>query len=312
MSFAKLKKNRSQSLQKLADQLDKMNSRSYVDPDKDKYWRPTRDAAGNAFAIIRFLPEPDGEDFPFVQIWDHGFQGPTGLWYIEKSLRTIGKDDPVAKYNSKLWNSTTDDNSPARAQARKQRQRLKYHSNILVIKDSAKPENEGKVFLYEYGKKIFDKLNNMMNPEFEDETPVNPFDFWEGANFRLKVTGAGRDTNYDKSTFDDPSPLFDGDEEKLEEVYNKLYSLQELKDESKFKTYEELEAKLFRVLGISEDSPNTPATDTADDLVDKQLDMSNLQSDDGPSLKESSSNGVESSDDEDDEEMEFFKSLASK
>jgi len=146
MSFAQLKKNRSKSLEKLSSQLDQMSSKGYSDPIKEKYWQPTLDSAKNGFAIIRFLPEPEGEDFPFVQIWDHGFQGPGG-WYIEKSLTTLKKDDPLSEYNSKLWNSTTDDKGPEREQARKQKRRLKYHSNILVIKDSANPENEGKVFL---------------------------------------------------------------------------------------------------------------------------------------------------------------------
>ena len=302
MSFAKLKKNRSKSLENLSQQLDKMASKGYSDPLKEKYWSPTRDSAGNGFAIIRFLPAPAEEDMPFVRIWDHGFQGPGG-WYIENSLTTLNQDDPVSAYNSKLWNSGSDADKEI---ARKQKRRLKYHSNILVIKDSANPENEGKVFLYSYGKKIFDKLNDMMNPQFEDETPVNPFDFWEGANFRLKIRQFEGYPNYDKSEFDDPSALFDSDDAKLEEVYNQLNSLQELVNPKNFKTYAELEAKLHRVLGIV---GTTPSGKTADEMIDEDLDMSKLGgSNDGPSIKETASSTDVSEDDDDD--LSFFKSLA--
>ena len=300
MSFAQLKKNRSKSLENLSQQLDKMASKGYSDPLKEKYWSPTRDSAGNGFAIIRFLPAPAEEDMPFVRIWDHGFQG-TGGWYIEKSLTTLGQDDPVSKFNGQLWNSGNDKD---KEQARKQKRRLKYHSNILVIKDSANPENEGKVFLFAYGKKIFDKLNDLMNPQFEDETPVNPFDFWTGANFRLKIRQFEGYPNYDKSEFDDPSELFDGAEDKLEEVYNQLHSLQELVDPKQFKTYAELEAKLHRALGIT--GTVTPSGKTADDMIDEDLDMSKLGgSNDGPSIKETPSSSVDEDDD-----LSFFRGLA--
>jgi hypothetical protein len=300
MSFANLKKNRSKSLENLSQQLDKMASKGYSDPLKEKYWSPTRDSAGNGFAIIRFLPAPAEEDMPFVRIWDHGFQG-TGGWYIEKSLTTLGQDDPVSKFNGQLWNSGNDKD---KEQARKQKRRLKYHSNILVIKDSANPENEGKVFLFAYGKKIFDKLNDLMNPQFEDETPVNPFDFWTGANFRLKIRMVEKYPNYDKSEFDTPSELFDGDEDKLEEVYNQLHSLQELIDPKQFKTYAELEAKLHRAMGVTVGSISQK---TADDMIDEDLDMSKLGgSDDGPSIRETE----EPSDIADDDDLSFFKSLA--
>jgi hypothetical protein len=299
MSFANLKKNRSKSLENLSQQLDKMASKGYSDPLKEKYWSPTRDSAGNGFAIIRFLPAPAEEDMPFIRIWDHGFQG-TGGWYIENSLTTLNQDDPVSKFNSQLWNSGADKD---KEQARKQKRRLKYHSNILVIKDSANPDNEGKVFLFSYGKKIFDKLNDLMNPQFEDETPVNPFDFWEGADFRLKIRQFEGYPNYDKSEFDTPSALFDGDDAKLEEVYTQLNSLQELHDPKHFKTYAELEAKLHRVLGIT--GTVTPSGKTADDMIDEDLDMSKLgKSADAPQIQESVSDG------EDDDDLAFFKSLA--
>jgi hypothetical protein len=301
MSFAQLKKNRSKSLENLSQQLDKLASKGYSEPLKEKYWVPSKDSAGNGFAIIRFLPAPDGEDMPFVRIWDHGFRGPGG-WYIENSLTTINQDDPVSAYNSKLWNSGSDAD---KEQARKQKRRLKYHSNILVIKDSANPENEGKTFLFAYGKKIFDKLNNMMNPQFEDESPVNPFDMWEGADFRLKIRQVEGYINYDKSEFDAPSALFGGDDDKLEAIYNQLHSLQELLDPKYFKTYAELEAKLHRVLGIT--GTVTPSGKTADDMIDEDLDISKLGgSDEGPSIKETTSDAADDSDDD----LAFFRSLA--
>lgn len=304
MSFAKLKKNRSKSLENLSQQLEKMASKGYSDPLKEKYWSPTRDSAGNGFAIIRFLPAPAEEDMPFIRIWDHGFQGPGG-WYIENSLTTLGQDDPVSKFNSQLWNSGNDKDKD---QARKQKRRLKYHSNIYVIKDSGNPQNEGRVFLYAYGKKIFDKLNDVMNPQFEDENPVNPFDMWEGADFRLKIRQVEGYANYDKSEFDDPSTLLDGDDDKLEEVYNQLHSLQELLDPKYFKPYAELEAKLYRVLGIT--GTTTPSGKTADDMIDEDLDMSKLGgSDDGPSIEETNSSSVATEDDSD-SDLEFFRSLA--
>jgi hypothetical protein len=306
MSFANLKKNRSKSLEKLSQQLDEMSNKGYSDPIKEKYWQPTLDSAKNGFAIIRFLPASNGEDIPFVRIWGHGFQGPGG-WYIENSLTTLKQDDPVSALNSKLWNSSTDDKGPERTQARKQKRKLRYHSNILVIKDPANPENEGKVFLYSYGKKIFDKLNDMMNPQFEDETPVNPFDFWEGADFRLKIRQVDGYVNYDKSDFDTPAALYGGDEEKLEEVYNQLHPLQELVAPSQFKTYQELENRLHKVLGIT---GSATSTKTADEMIDEDLDMSKLgKSDDAADLKESKA--TEPSATEDDDDLEFFKNLAS-
>ena len=309
MSFEALKKNRTKSLEKLTAQLDKINTKGYSDPNEGKYWKPTRDSAGNGFAIIRFLPEAEGEDMPFVQIWDHGFQGPGG-WYIENSLTTLGKPDPVTELNSKLWNASNDDESPERKQARKQKRRLKYVSNIYVIKDSGNPENEGKVFLFSYGKKIWDKLNDMMNPQFEDEKPVNPFDFWEGANFRLKIRQFEGYPNYDKSEFDSPGPLFE-DEDKLEAVYKQLHSLKSLLDPKNFKTYEELQAKLHKVLGVTGDaSARAGASSSAADEVDEELDLSSLakQKPAAP-MKEASAPAPVTSDDDDDD-LAFFKNLA--
>jgi len=209
----------------------------------------------------------------------------------------------VSKYNGQLWNSG---NEKDKEQARKQKRRLKYHSNILVIKDPANPENEGKVFLFAYGKKIFDKLNDMMNPQFEDETPVNPFDFWEGANFRLKIREVEGYPNYDKSEFDSPSALFDGDDEKLEGVYAQIHRLQELHDPKNFKSYEELEARLHKALGIA-GSTSARNTSTADEMIDEDLDMSKLgKVKEAVAPKETDATPIA----EDDEDLEFFRNLA--
>lgn len=307
MSFDALKKNRSKSFEKLTEQLDKIGSKGYSDPNEGKYWKPTRDSAGNGFAIIRFLPAPEGEDMPFQRVWDHGFQGPGG-WYIENSLTTIGQPDPVSEYNTKLWNASTDNESPERKQARKQKRRLKYISNIYVIKDSGNPENEGKVFLFAYGKKIYDKLNDLMNPSFDDEKPVNPFDLWEGANFRLKIRQFEGYANYDKSEFDSPSALFD-DDAKLEETYKQEHSLNEIVDPKNFKTYDELQAKLHRVLGITGDTTKrASAPSSAEEDLDEDLDMSNLgKSED---VKAAPSKEAANASADDDEDLEFFKNLA--
>jgi hypothetical protein len=308
-AFDALKKNRTKSLDKLKNQIDKIATKSYADPNADKYWKPTRDKAGNAFAIIRFLPGTDatGEEPPFIRTWDHGFQGPTGLWYIEKSLTTIGKDDPVSELNSKLWNSGIEAD---KEQARKQKRRLKYVSNIYVIKDSGNPENEGKVFLYEYGKKIYDKINDLMFPQYEDEREVNPFDLWEGANFRLKIRMFEGYPNYDKSEFDSPSPLSEDDAE-MEKIFNAQHSLKDLVDEKNFKPYAELKAKLHRVLNLTGDAPDSSRT--AEDDVDEDLDMSNLGKQAAePEMKAAActSVGDTSSFDEDDDDLALFKELA--
>ncbi len=303
-SFDALKKNRSKSLEKLTEQLEKIGSKGYSDPNEGKFWKPTRDSAGNGFAIIRFLPAPATEDMPFIRIWDHGFQGPGG-WYIENSLTTIGQPDPVSEVNSKLWNSGSEADKET---ARKQKRRLKYISNIYVIKDSANPDNDGKVFLFSYGKKIWDKLNDLMNPSFEDEKPVNPFDLWEGANFRLKIRQFEGYANYDKSEFDSPSALFD-DDDKLEAIWKQEYSLQELLDPKNFKSYDELQAKLHKVLGVTGDtSKRKSAASSAEDDLDEELDMSKLGKTSAPKATKEQASSV--SDDEEDDDLSFFKNLA--
>lgn len=306
MSFEALKKNRSNSLNKLNSQLEKISQKSYSDPNEGKMWKPTRDKAGNGFAIIRFLPAAQGEEMPFVRLWDHGFQGPTGLWYIENSLTTIGKDDPVSELNSKLWNSGVDSD---KEQARKQKRRLKYIANILVIKDSGNPANDGKVFMYQFGKKIFDKLNDLMNPQFEDENPINPFDFWEGANFRLKIRQFEGYPNYDKSEFDSPSPIADNDED-IEAIWNQQHKLQELVAEKNFKDYNELKAKLYRVLNLDGDAPM--ATGTAEEDTDVDLDMSNFgaKTQEAPVMKEvEAPSPSPATIDDDDEDLAMFRDL---
>ena len=303
--FSSLKKNRSKTLDKLNSQLEKISSKSYQDPNAGKFWKPTRDKAGNGFAVIRFLPAPQGEEMPFVRLWDHGFQGPTGLWYIENSLTTLNQDDPVSEFNSKLWNSGVESD---KEQARKQKRRLKYTANIYVVKDSGNPENEGKVFLYQFGKKIFDKLNDLMNPTFEDEDPVNPFDLWEGANFRLKIRQFEGYPNYDKSEFDPAAPLSDDDAE-LERIWGEQHSLEEIVSEKNFKSYAELKTKLYRVLDLQNDEPtaSAPVAETADEL--DLSDMSNDTSVDEPTMATAEPNAGSSVSDDDDD-LSIFKELA--
>ena len=202
------------------------------------------DKTGNGYAVIRFLPAPKGEDLPWVKLWNHAFQGPTGQWYIENSLTTLGNSDPVSEYNSKLWNSGIESDKEI---ARRQKRKLSYYSNIYVVSDTANPQNEGKVFLYRYGKKIFDKVMEAMQPPFPDTDPINPFDFWEGANFKLKLRKVDGYWNYDLSSFDGPTKLLD-DEDELENVWGSQYSLSEFTAPSNFKTYDELKTRLDMVL----------------------------------------------------------------
>ena len=302
--FSSLKKNRSKTLDKLNSQLEKISTKSYSDPNAGKFWKPSKDKAGNGFAVIRFLPASKGEEMPFVRIWDHGFQGPTGLWYIENSLTTLNQDDPVSEFNSKLWNSGVEAD---KEQARKQKRRLKYTANVYIVKDPGQPENEGKVFMYQFGKKIFDKLNDLMNPTFEDEDPTNPFDLWEGANFRLKIRQFEGYPNYDKSEFDPATPLSEDDAE-LERIWGEQHPLQELVSESNFKSYTELRTKLYRVLDLQNDAPtaSAPVTETAD-----ELDLSSM-SNESPehSMATAEASVGSAAFDDDDDDLSIFKELA--
>ena len=263
MSFKTLKTS-SGNLDRLTKEINKLNSPSESKKADERFWQPELDKSGNGTAVIRFLPvsSMDGEDkLPWIRLWNHGFKGPTGKWYIENSLTTLNQKDPVGELNSQLWNSSSDENSPQRKQARDQKRRLTYISNIYVISDSKNPENEGKVFLFKYGKKIFDKITECMCPPFDEEgrsqdhpkyDPTNafvPFDFWKGANFKLRIRTVDGYRNYDASSFDNPSPLKKDDAE-LEAIWNKQYSLQEFLAPSNFKSYDELKAKLNSVLEL--------------------------------------------------------------
>lgn len=247
MSFSNLKRNRN-SIDKLVQAASSAGGGEKSSYKDERMWKPTVDKMGNGYAVIRFLPAAEGQELPWVRYWDHGFKGPTGKWYIERSLTSIGQEDPVGVLNSKLWNISDDDKSPTRKQARDQKRRLHYVSNVMVISDPANPENEGKIFMYQFGKKIFDKLMDAMQPQYEDETPMNPFDFWEGANFKIKIRKVDGWVNYDKSEFDSSSPLSNSDEE-LEKIYNSMHDLSEYTDPKNYKTYAELEMKLNSVLG---------------------------------------------------------------
>ena len=274
MSLSTLKK--SNSLDKLLNAVEAENKpqekKSYVD---ERLWKPVLDKTGNGYAVIRFLPAVDGEDLPWAKVWNHAFQGPTGQWYIENSLTTLGNNDPVSEMNSAYWNSGVESDKEI---ARRQKRKLQYFSNIYVVSDPKNPENEGKVFLFRFGKKIFDKCMEAMQPAFEDETPVNPFHFWEGANFKLKIRKVDGYWNYDKSEFEAPSPLFDNDDA-IEEVWKQQYALNEFTAPSNFKSYDELKTRLDMVLAgtttvgnvttLMEDEPieNTVSVNTVEEPV---------------------------------------------
>ena len=307
MNFSNLKKQ-SKDFSKLLKKVDEITKPTYDNSENtDNYWRPTPDKAGNALAVIRFLPGPavDGDDaLPWVQYWDHGFQNKmTGKWYIERSLTTIGQKDPVSEYNSTLWNASGDDQSPERKQAREQKRRLHYVSNIYVVSDPKNPDNEGKVFLFKYGKKIFDKLAKMMNPDLESEKAVNPFDLWAGANFKLKMTRQSGFPNYDESTFLAPAPLADDDKE-LESIWKTEYSLAEIVDPKQFKTYDELKRRLNDVLGVGGTTTTTLATATVKNaVVDDDVPFENPK----PVAKKAAAPVVE---DDEDEDLAMFRKLA--
>jgi hypothetical protein len=309
-NFEALKSNRKSQFDKLNSEIAKINSPTNSNED-NRFWKPDIDKAGNGYAVIRFLPAPSGEDVPFVRIWDHGFQGPGG-WYIEKSLTTFPNTvDPVGEFNSKLWNSTTDENSPERAQARKQKRRLSYHSNIYVVSDPNRPQNEGKVFLYKYGKKIFEKLNEAMHPAFDEQgrspdhpqyDPINafnPFDLWEGANLKLKIRKLDGYPNYDKSEFDKPLSL--ADDEKLEHVWKQCHSLKELLDPKHFKSYDELKKRLEKALGLA-DSKKAASYDEGVDYAPVQKIA--------PMKEAAKASAPWDTSTDDDEDLSFFKKLA--
>ena len=291
MSLQTLK--RSNSLDKLLNAVKEetapQEKKSYVD---ERLWKPELDKAGNGYAVIRFLPAIEGEDMPWAKIWNHAFQGPTGQWYIENSLTTVGQKDPVSEHNTKLWNTGLESDKEI---ARKQKRKLQYYSNIYIVSDAKHPENVGKVFLFRYGKKIFDKLMAAMQPEFPDETPINPFDFWEGANFRLKIRKVDGYWNYDKSEFEKPSKL-DEDDNKIEEIWKKQYSLNDFTAATNFKSYEELKTRLDAVL-----SGTVSVGNVVEQMADEPIETPKIDT------KEVSAPSQES----DDDTMDYFQKLAS-
>jgi len=300
MSLSAMKK--SNSLDKLlgaAEQENKpLEKKSYVD---ERIWKPVMDKTGNGFAIIRFLPAPKGEELPWVKLWNHAFQGPTGQWYIENSLTTISQNDPVSELNTKFWNSGVESDKEI---ARKQKRKLQYYSNIYVVKDSANPENEGKVFLYRFGKKIFDKVMETMQPAFEDESPVNPFDFWEGANFKLKLRKVDGYWNYDKSEFETPSALAEDDAE-LEAIWGKQYSLSEFTAPTNFKSYDELQTRLNTVLSGTTKVGNVTDMQTGSAFDDSPSTTTVVDTKEEPAPTVSVSNT-----EDDDDTMSYFEKLA--
>ena len=295
MSFANLKKqSKLGSLtQKLVKEVEKMNNTGGSADDRN--WKLECDKSGNGYAVIRFLPAPDGEDLPFVKLYSHAFQGPGG-WYIENSLTTLGKKDPVSEYNTQLWNNGTD---AGKETARKQKRKLTYISNIYVVKDPANPENEGKVFLYKYGKKIFDKLTAAMQPEFEDEEAIDPFDFWQGANFKLKAKNVAGYRNYDSSEFAATSALLN-DDDAMEEIWKKEFSLAELVAADQFKSYDELKTRLGYVLG------NKQVRNDAETVEQEVEDVRAS----APVVETVESVSRVSTEDEDDDAMSYFAKLA--
>lgn len=296
-SLADLKKSRG-GFDKLMKEVEKINAPASSSED-NRFWQPEVDKVGNGYAVIRFLPPPKGEDLPWVRVWNHGFKGPTGKWYIEDSLTTIGLPDPVSDMNTKLWNSGNESDKDL---VRERKRKLTYISNILVVTDPAHPENEGKVFLYKYGKKIFDKIKDVTDPQFQDEQPINPFDFWDGANFKLKIRKVEGYRNYDKSEFDRPSPVATSDEA-IAQIWEQQHSLKEFVDPKRFKTYEELQRKLTMVLAGEVREQEIEIND--EPVVQRAAPKAVVQSKPATPVKREEVNF-----DDDDESMSYFAKLA--
>mgnify|MGYP000243968294 CR=1 FL=1 len=283
MSFADFKKRSQSSINELTKKIEETNKKeSYTD---DRFWRPELDKSSNGFAVIRFLPAPDGEDLPWAKYYSHGFQGKGG-WFIENCPTTLGQKCPVCEANSELWNSGIEKDKDI---ARNRKRRLHYTSNIMIVSDPANPQNEGKVFLYKYGKKIFDKINEAMNPEFADEEAINPFDFWKGANFKLKVRKVAGFINYDKSEFESASALLDGNDEALEALWKTQYSLSEFTEKTNFKSYDDLANRLSQVTGGGSASASVRAEDVNSVSPPKSEDNSSSSAVDAPSVDDADS-----------------------
>ena len=286
-------KSRRYDINKLVEAAQEASGAKTENNNRDEnLWKPTVDKAGNGYAVIRFLPSES--EVPWVRYWDHGFKGPTGKWYIEKSLTSLGQQDPLGEFNSKLWNSGNEED---REQVRKQKRRLHYVVNILVLSDSSAPENEGKVFMYQFGKKIFDKIQDLMQPQFPGETPVDPFDLWNGADFQLKIRNVEGYRNYDRSEFKEPSALYEGDEVQLQATVNQIHDINQYIDPDNYKSYADLEAKLTEVLGQS--APRTIKEEVA------------LDNETPPWSDPAPAQTAEAAGDADDEDaMSFFQKLA--
>jgi len=294
MSFATLKKNRT-DLSKLVQQAQETSgTQTQRQSDDPRFWQPTRDKAGNGYAVIRFLPGDAEAATPWVRYWDHAFKGPTGQWYIEKSLTSIGQQDPLSELNSKMWNSGIEAD---KATVRQRKRNLRYVANVLIVSDPAEPANEGQVKLYRFGKKIFDKIMDSMQPQFPDEAPVNPFDMWEGADFTVKIRKVEGYPNYDASSFKSPSAI--GEDDMMEQLYHKQHDMSEFTDPKNYKTYDELKSRLAMVLG--EQAPRTVKQEVALDIQDEIPEF--------PSKPQPEIATAESSMDEDDT-MSYFAKLA--
>jgi len=310
-NFNELKKSSGRAaFDKLNAELTKLSSNQGEKKNDDRFWYPAVDKAGNGYAVIRFLPAPPNEDVPFIRMFEHGFKGPTGSWYIENSLTTIGKQDPVGELNTTLWNSGLESDKQI---ARDQKRKLNFISNVYIITDQQNPENEGKVFLFRYGKKIWDKLNDAMNPQYADEDALNPFDLWAGASFKLKIRNVDGYRNYDRSEFAAATPLFEDDSE-MEEVWKKEHSLSAFLAPSNFKSYDELKAKLNKVLGLDGSTVGmTPAAaraTAASTIVDE--DEAPWKAETAAPAFKAKAAPVVSTDDDDDDSLEFFNKLAAR
>ena len=300
MSFKDLKKQSSLGslTQKLVKEVEKMNTTG--GGADERLWKPELDKTGNGYAVVRFLPSPEGEDIPWAKMYSHAFQGPGG-WYIENSLTTTGGKDPVSEHNRELWNSGNETDKDV---VRKQKRKLSYYSNIYVVKDPVNPHNEGKVFLFKYGKKIFDKVMEAMQPEFEDETPINPFDFWKGANFKLKIVKKDGYWNYDKSEFDSVAPLLD-DDDALEALWKKEYSLAAVTAADQFKSYDDLKKRLNYVLGAK-----PPARRVFDEEFDDESEGRGSFTPDFKSKAPVAAAPVASASSDEDDALSYFQRLA--
>lgn len=312
MSFKDLKSRRGRKgAEQLAEEASKMNKPGEGFND-DRFWKPTRDKSDNGYAVIRFLPAPEGEDIPWVRVFSHGFQDKGG-WYIENCPTTIGGKCPLCEANNELWNSGVEANKDI---ARNRKRRLQYIANILVVSDPKNPENEGKVFLFKFGTKIFTKITDAMSPEFEDEEPMSPFDFWDGADFKLKIRKVKGFINYDKSEFAEPSALFDGDDEKLEELWHKQHALQEFVDAKQFKSHAELKSRLDAVLTggpqkgakktAAEAAEETPAIGEDDDEPKRDV----VETPENEAAEVDAAPDISEDDDESTDALKYFQELA--